>query len=182
MRPRCSLRSRSSPSADAEDADRALNRLADRAAAGNVRDAWLDVAKPLGGAQFSPYNAASTLGAAMAGFVVPILYAIGVLSCVFHLANGLWTMGITWGIWTSPAAQKRANSICVVFGVGLAVVALSALGGAINVDEEAAKEVENRMYNAKIASGEIDEASSAHKRAHDDVPGPQADADHDESR
>lgn len=128
--------------------------------------AWLDVAKPLGGAQFSPYNAASTLGAAMSGFVVPILYAIGVLSCVFHLANGLWTMGITWGVWVSPAAQKRANLVCVVFGIGLAFVGLSALGGALNIDTDAAKEVEQRMYDAKIASGEIEADSSEHKRSH----------------
>ena len=25
------------------------------------------------------------------------VYAIGVLASVYHLANGLWTMGITWG-------------------------------------------------------------------------------------
>jgi len=146
-------------------------------------DAWLNIAKPLGGAQFSPYNAASTLGAAMSGFVVPILYAIGVLSSVFHLANGLWTMGITWGVWVSPAAQKRANLVCVVFGVGLAVVAMSALGGAINVDVDEAKDVENRMYEAKLAAGVIDEEASKHKRAHEDSHDPtdaQADAAHAE--
>lgn len=142
--------------------------------------AWLAVAEPLGGAQFRPYNAASTLAAAMSGFVVPILYAIGILSCVFHLANGLWTMGITWGVWTSPAAQKRANVVCVVLGVGLGVVALSALGGAINIDAEAAKKVEDKMYEAKIASGEIDEAASEHKRSHDEPHGAQADADQDD--
>ena len=27
--------------------------------------------------------------------IVPVLYTVGVLSCVFHLANGVWTMGIT---------------------------------------------------------------------------------------
>src|SRR6185436_13411010 len=71
---------------------------------------WVEgIAEPLGGANFSPFNAASTMGAAMNGFVVPLLYAIGVLSCVFHLANGIWTMGITWGIWITPAAQRRAN-------------------------------------------------------------------------
>ncbi len=127
--------------------------------------AWLRVAEPLGGAQFSPYNAASTLGAAMSGLVVPALYAIGVLSCVFHLANGIWTMGITWGVWISPAAQKRADVVCTVIGVGLAVLSMSALGGAMKIDVEEAEAVENRMYEAKLATGELDEASSAHKRA-----------------
>ncbi len=58
---------------------------------------------------------------------VQAIYAIGVLACVYHLANGLWTMGITWGVWTSPRAQQRADYVCAVFGVVLAVVGLSAL-------------------------------------------------------
>ena len=41
--------------------------------------------------------------------IIPILYTIGILSCVFHLANGIWTFGITWGIWVTPAAQKWAQ-------------------------------------------------------------------------
>jgi succinate dehydrogenase / fumarate reductase cytochrome b subunit len=138
---------------------------------------WLDVAEPLGGAQFKPYNAASTLGAAMSGFVFPILYAVGVLSCVFHLANGIWTMGITWGVWISPAAQKRANVVCVIFGVGLAAVSMGALGGAITVDTEAAKAVEKKMYDAQIGSGAIDEEESEHKRSPDDANHAQADSD-----
>lgn len=134
-------------------------------------DAWLtSVAGPLGGAQFSPYNAASTLGAAMTGIVYPVLYAIGVLSCVFHLANGIWTMGITWGVWVSPAAQKRADRVCIAFGVALAFVGLSALGGAVRLANDDAHrndavEVEDRMWKSKTASGEIDAEASKHKRA-----------------
>ncbi len=77
-------------------------------------EAWLQyVAEPLGGHEFRAYSAGSTLGAAMsASPIIPVLYAIGVLSCVFHLANGLWTMGITWGVWTSPAAQRGATWVC----------------------------------------------------------------------
>ena len=43
-------------------------------------DWWLDgVAKPLGGAQFKPYNASSTLAAAFQKSVlIPVLYTIGV--------------------------------------------------------------------------------------------------------
>jgi succinate dehydrogenase / fumarate reductase, cytochrome b subunit len=137
-------------------------------------DTWSwreDVAEPLGGAQFAPYNAASSLGAAMAGVVYPIFYAIGVLSCVYHLANGIWTMGITWGVWISPAAQKRADRICIAFGIALAFVGLSALGGAVRIGDhgeryEEAKAVEEKMWNAKVASGEIDPAEGAHKRSH----------------
>ncbi len=131
-------------------------------------DAWLRVAEPLGGAQFKPYNAASTLGAAMqaggwAGVVVPALYAVGVLSCVYHLANGIWTMGITWGVWVSPAAQRRANWVCAALGLLLAAVSIAALAGALGVDRHAARQVEDRMYQAKTESGEI--RQDPHKRS-----------------
>ncbi|MGE0759859.1 MAG: succinate dehydrogenase cytochrome b558 subunit [Pirellulaceae bacterium] len=128
-------------------------------------DWWMSgVAEPMGGARFKPYNAASTLGAAMSGFVVPLLYAVGVLSCVFHLANGIWTMGITWGVWVSPAGQRRADVVCSLFGVGLAVLSMSALYGAVSVDQEKARIVEDRMYEAKTAAQEV--SPNEHKRAH----------------
>ena len=137
-------------------------------------ESWLEVAEPLGGAQFHPYRAASTVGLALQGVLVQVLYAVGILSCVFHLANGIWTMGITWGVWTSPAAQKRADLACILFGVLLAAVGLGALGGAATVDIEAAKEVEDRIYQAKLAAGEI--SPNPHKRgehhAHEDSEKP----------
>jgi succinate dehydrogenase / fumarate reductase cytochrome b subunit len=83
---------------------------------------------PTGGANFDPHRATSSAAEAIqAGLGVQVLYAIGMLACVYHLANGLWTMGITWGVWTSPAAQRRANYVCVAFGLGLAAVGLSSL-------------------------------------------------------
>jgi succinate dehydrogenase / fumarate reductase cytochrome b subunit len=119
-------------------------------------EGWIEgVAKPLYGANFKPFNAASTLGLAMSSIVVQVLYAIGVLSCVFHLANGIWTMGITWGVWTSPAAQGRASKLCTAFGILLAGVGMAALLAAATVDVQAARDVEDRMYEAKTASGDI---------------------------
>ena len=67
---------------------------------------------PYGGAHFRPFNAASTAGLALQSGIVLVLYIIGVLSCVYHLANGIWTMGITWGVWTSPTAQAIAFKVC----------------------------------------------------------------------
>ncbi len=120
-------------------------------------DAWINnVASRLWGAQFAPYNAASTAGAALqASLLVQILYVVGVLACVFHLANGLWTMGITWGVWISPAAQKRANYFCGAFGLALAVVGMAAIVGMLQVDVEKAKAVEDNMYNSRVAAGEL---------------------------
>lgn len=118
---------------------------------------WMkNIAKPLGGGEFHPYNAASSAGAAMqTSIVIPILYAIGVLSCVFHLANGIWTMGITWGVWVTPKAQKWALSVCGVFGIGLAFVGMSALWGFGQVDVDAARKTEKKMLEQKIDSGDV---------------------------
>jgi succinate dehydrogenase / fumarate reductase cytochrome b subunit len=119
-------------------------------------DAWKEiVVAPLHGAQFKPFNAGSTLGLAMSNVVVLVLYAIGVLSCVYHLANGLWTMGITWGLWTSQAAQRRANRLCAGFGVAMALLVAVVLYGVATVDIQAARETEDRMYESMVDSREI---------------------------
>ncbi|MDA0254729.1 MAG: succinate dehydrogenase [Planctomycetota bacterium] len=104
---------------------------------------WLGA--PLGGGQFDPHHATSTAAAALRPTWVTALYAIGVLSAVFHLANGLWTLGITWGIWTSPAAMQRANVVSVVVGVVLAAAGLGALGGLQATDIEQARKTEDWM-------------------------------------
>lgn len=122
------------------------------------------VVKPLGGGQFEPYNAASTAAAALAHPAYLIFYVIGVLSCVYHLANGMWTFGITWGIWVTPAAQRWATAVCLVFGLGLAAVGLSSLGGfAFGVDVEAAKQKEDDMYRERVKIGDIE--PNEHKRS-----------------
>lgn len=131
--------------------------------------AWREfVSGPAGGEQFSPYNAASSAGAALQNYLVAAIYAIGVLASVFHLANGIWTMGITWGVWTRPAAQKRALAVCTGIGILLAIVGLSALYGARQYGEgqsfEEAQVKENEMTDLKIKMGMLPDDS--HKRAH----------------
>jgi len=127
-------------------------------------DWWLaNVANPLAGAQFKPFNAASTAAEAVQqSIVVQIVYAAGVVACVFHFANGLWTIGITWGLWTSAAAQRRAGNLCAAAGLFLTVVGLSALWGLKQVDVEQARDVEDRIYHGKVDSGAI--APNEHKR------------------
>lgn len=125
------------------------------------------VATPLFGYQFRPYNAASTASEALSALPVQILYAIGILSCVFHLANGIWTFGITWGIWITPQAQHRATIAATVFGVLLSVVGLSALGGFATKTKDQRQQMrdaENKMYEMKTASGET--KKDEHKRWH----------------
>lgn len=125
-------------------------------------EGWLSSVRAAGGAKFAPYNAASSLGAAMAGVVVQGLYAIGVLSCVFHLANGIWTAGITWGVWVTPAAQQWALKACSGFGVVMAVVGMSALYGAATVNVDAAKQKEDQLYKARVEAGQME--PNEHKR------------------
>ena len=79
-------------------------------------DWWMhNVAEPLGGGRFRAFAAASTAAESLRAspVIYPVLYVIGVLSCVFHLANGIWTSGITWGLWvTARVAAPRELRLC----------------------------------------------------------------------
>ena len=113
---------------------------------------------------FRPYNAPSTLIESMnafGGIVWPAFYLVGVLCCVYHLANGLWTAGITWGLWITPAAQARATKVSVAFGGLLTVIALSAWWAAVaptTADAQRAEAIEDRMYAASVEAGVVPKA------------------------
>ena len=111
---------------------------------------WTEhIAVPLGGAKFDPENVATAVEVLKGSVLVNVLYVVGMLACVYHLANGLWTMGITWGVWTSPRAQRWANVPCAALGVGLAVVGLGAMIGMNTASiDEGAGENENAQYRA----------------------------------
>ena len=131
---------------------------------------WVDnVVNPWGGGQFRPYNATSTAGMALQSYAWVAVYLIGMLSCVFHLANGLWTMGITWGVWTSPAAQRRALGVCAVFGVLLAGVGTAALFGmrsAVSGDKlDLVRQREEQMIEHDLEAGTLRKRDIEHKRA-----------------
>jgi len=51
------------------------------------------------------------------------IYGLGMILSVLHLCNGLWSMGITWGVTTSVRAQQISFQACM----GLAIL-LSAMG------------------------------------------------------
>ena len=40
-------------------------------------------------------------------------YVLGILSATFHLANGIWSFSIVWGLTVSPAAQRRMAYVSV---------------------------------------------------------------------
>jgi succinate dehydrogenase / fumarate reductase cytochrome b subunit len=82
------------------------------------------------GGQFIPEEyAASSAAAAIAPLWVKIVYILGMGATVFHLANGVWTFGITWGLWISPAAQKRADYIALGLGLALFGLGVGAIVG-----------------------------------------------------
>jgi succinate dehydrogenase / fumarate reductase, cytochrome b subunit len=103
----------------------------------------------LGGGNFEVDHATSSTAAALNSMPVKIAYAIGLLACVFHLANGIWTMGITWGVWVSPAAQRRADYACAAIGIVVAVIGLGAMKGFGDVDVEEARRTEDRLIEVK---------------------------------
>jgi succinate dehydrogenase / fumarate reductase cytochrome b subunit len=86
---------------------------------------WVEhVTRPLGGGLFDPKQAAiSSADAVRSSTIATAGYLIGVLASVYHLFNGVWTAGITWGVWTSPRSQRWALISCA--GLGIIFAALS---------------------------------------------------------
>ena len=127
---------------------------------------WLDLIGRAGLGGFKPYNAASTLMMQLDGYLWPAFYLVGMLATVYHLANGIWTAGITWGLWISPRAQQRATKVCVAFGVLLAVIGVTAWWAAVSPGEAEiaeAKQIEDEMYEAALPLGIV--YDMPHKRS-----------------
>ena len=59
---------------------------------------------------------------AMFGF-----YLVGVVSTIFHFANGLWTFCISWGITVSPRSQRISTYVTLAIFLGLSYIGVSAL-------------------------------------------------------
>jgi len=112
-----------------------------------------------GGGNFNAHHAASSAATALQNAAVVAGYIVGTLSAVYHLANGIWTFGITWGIWTSPKAMRGASYVCLAFGILLAGVGMGALAGMTSVDIPEAQAVEDRMeYYRKLSRGDPTDA------------------------
>jgi succinate dehydrogenase / fumarate reductase cytochrome b subunit len=69
-----------------------------------------------------------------AGLASPLTfgtYIIGILGAAFHLANGLWTFLISWGIARGPRAYARTERASILLFLILAFVGFRALLGFI---------------------------------------------------
>lgn len=111
-----------------------------------------------GGTQWSHHWSASTLAAAIqgswegitpAGIAVSLFYFIGVSMLVFHFANGLWTMAITWGLTVSKKAQQRWGVVCAGLGAGLMILGWASIYGAMTLDPQEAYWVERNVHGEK---------------------------------
>ncbi len=110
----------------------------------------------IGGGRFDPDHATSSTAIVLSDFWVRLLYGVGMLSAVYHLSNGLWTQGITWGIWVTPGAMRRAGRVCVVFGLLLAAVGLTSIYGMSTVNMHDAEAVEqNNTIRQDFDAGKI---------------------------
>ncbi len=81
-----------------------------------------------------PMSLPYTAYALQVSWLVVLFYLVGVLSVVYHWANGLWTAAISWGITTSEAAMKRWGFACAGLFVALTVFFLAAMYGALTYD------------------------------------------------
>ncbi len=54
-------------------------------------------------------------------------YIAGVIAATFHLANGLWSFLVTWGLAQSPRSQKIVTYVTIVVFLVLATIGVQAL-------------------------------------------------------
>ncbi|KGR83321.1 succinate dehydrogenase cytochrome b558 subunit [Lysinibacillus odysseyi] len=56
-----------------------------------------------------------------------VFYIVGILSATFHLANGLWSFLVSWGITQSPSSQRVATFITMAFFIILSIIGVVAI-------------------------------------------------------
>ena len=54
------------------------------------------------------------------------IYVVGIISTVFHFANGLWLFLVDWGLAIGRRSQRALGYACAAIGVALTVVGISA--------------------------------------------------------
>jgi succinate dehydrogenase / fumarate reductase cytochrome b subunit len=54
-------------------------------------------------------------------------YIVGIVSTVFHFANGLWAFGVSWGLTVTPRSQRISTYVTLGVFVALAFVGVRAI-------------------------------------------------------
>lgn len=116
-----------------------------------------------GGVEWKHNFAASTMAQILrggeqwtaAGAVVSVAYFLCVSMLVFHLANGLWTSAITWGLTISARAQKQWGYVCAGVGAALMLAGWASVLGFATIDPAKAREIELRHAAGKGGVAEV---------------------------
>jgi succinate dehydrogenase / fumarate reductase cytochrome b subunit len=84
--------------------------------------------------EFDPHDASRTIHRHMmtSGFLPYFWYPLGILASCYHLANGIWTAGITWGLTVSEGAQRRWGYFSAAVGVAMLLAGLTANFASVN--------------------------------------------------
>ncbi|MGG3842206.1 succinate dehydrogenase cytochrome b558 subunit [Anoxybacillus kestanbolensis] len=54
-------------------------------------------------------------------------YIVGIVSAVFHFANGLWSFFVSWGITVTPRSQQISTYVTMGIFVALSIVGIRAI-------------------------------------------------------
>lgn len=74
----------------------------------------------------NPNRAFDIVQGEFANNLILTVYIIGIVSTVWHLANGLWLFAVDWGIVIGARAQRLMGYACIAFGVFLLAVGINA--------------------------------------------------------
>lgn len=73
-----------------------------------------------------PDQAFQIVGREFSMWWIFIIYVVGILSTVWHFANGIWLFLVDWGITIGERAQRVTGYACIAFGVFLLAVGINA--------------------------------------------------------
>ncbi|SDZ53362.1 succinate dehydrogenase / fumarate reductase cytochrome b subunit [Evansella caseinilytica] len=59
--------------------------------------------------------------------VALVLYIVSIAAASFHLANGLWSFAVTWGITVSPRSQQIATYVTMAIFVIMSFIGIRAI-------------------------------------------------------
>ena len=81
----------------------------------------------------SSVDVVATFAAYLQNPLIFVLYAIGVIASVYHFANGLFTLLITWGVIQGPRAQKIFQGITIAIFALMSIWAVCILVSIANI-------------------------------------------------
>jgi succinate dehydrogenase / fumarate reductase, cytochrome b subunit len=56
-----------------------------------------------------------------------VFYIVGIISAIFHFANGLWSFAVSWGLTVSPRSQRIMTYFTLIVFVLLSYIGISAI-------------------------------------------------------